>query len=274
MRAMTTPPPPLPRRLAAELVGTALLATVVVGSGLRAVALSPDEGVRLLANAGASALALVVLIELFGPVSGGHLNPLVSAAAWWDGPRSLAALRELAAYVCAQALGAVAGTVLADVMFGHPALRLPDRPRAGAALWLSEAVASAALLLVVCGLLRSGRARLVPAAVGLWIGAACWATSSGSAANPAVTLGRALTDSWTGLAAGSLPGFVLAQCVGAAAGLALVALLFGPGRGGARPTAEDAPEAVPEASAGASGAASAGPRDATGPQDAREPALP
>ncbi|MER7751009.1 MIP/aquaporin family protein [Kitasatospora sp. NPDC097643] len=237
MTTITAPPtplvrPPLLRRLAAEAVGTAALAAVVVGSGIRASALSADGGVRFLANVGASALALIVLIELLGPVSGGHFNPLVTAGAWWTGRRggSGPSLPELAGYVGAQLVGAVAGTGLANAMFARPFVELSGQDRDGPALWLGEAVGTGVLLLVVFGLTAAGRGRLVPAAVGLWIGAACWATSSGSFANPAVTFGRALTDSYTGIAPGSVPGFVLAQLLGAAGGLTLVALLFGRGR--------------------------------------------
>ncbi|MEU6234284.1 aquaporin [Kitasatospora sp. NPDC047058] len=230
---MTTPPSPhLVRRLAAEAAGTTALAAVVVGSGIRAAALSPDGGVRFLANVGASALALAVLIELLGPVSGGHFNPLVTAGAWWAGRRdgSGPALHELGWYAVAQTAGAVAGTGLANVMFGRPFAEPSGHGRDGTALWLGEAVATGTLLLVVAGLSRSGRGRLVPAAAGLWAGAACWATSSGGFANPAVTLGRALTDSYTGIAPGSVPGFVLAQLAGAVAGVALAAVLFGRSR--------------------------------------------
>ncbi|WP_406201579.1 aquaporin [Kitasatospora sp. NBC_01560] len=237
---MTSTPAPLVRRLAAEAVGTTALAAVVVGSGIRAAALSPDGGVRFLANVGASALALVVLIELLGPVSGGHFNPLVTAGAWWAGRRdgSGPTLRELAGYAAAQTAGAVAGTGLANVMFGRPFAEPSGQGRDGLTLWIGEAVATGTLLLVVAGLSGSGRGRLVPAAVGLWVAAACWATSSGGFANPAVTLGRALTDSYTGIAPGSVPGFVLAQLAGAAAGVALAAVLFGrfrPGRPAAVP---------------------------------------
>lgn len=220
--------PPPGRRLAAELVGTALLAVVVVGSGHQADALTSDAGLRFLANVGASAAALTVLITLFGPVSGGHLNPLITAGAWWTGRGTPAGLplREAVGYAAAQTVGAVAGTGLADAMFGHPVLRLSAVSRGSAALWLGEAVATGTLLLVVTGATAAGRGRLVPALVGLWVVAACWTTSSGGFANPAVTLGRALTDGWTGIAPGSVPGFVLAQCAGAAAGIGLAALLF------------------------------------------------
>ncbi|MFB8198530.1 aquaporin [Kitasatospora purpeofusca] len=223
-----TAAPPLGRRLAAELVGTALLAAVVVGSGHQADALTSDAGLRFLANVGASAAALAVLITLFGPVSGGHLNPLITAGAWWTGRGTPAGLplREAVGYAAAQTVGAVAGTGLADAMFGHPVFRLSVVPRGSGALWLAEAVATGTLLLVVTGATAAGRGRLVPALVGLWVVTACWATSSGGFANPAVTLGRAFTDGWTGIAPGSVPGFVLAQCAGAAAGLGLAALLF------------------------------------------------
>ncbi|MGV9266500.1 aquaporin [Kitasatospora sp. NPDC003701] len=245
---MTTTAAPLVRRLAAEAVGTAALAAVVVGAGIQAAALSQDGGVRFLADVGASALALAVLIELFGPVSGGHFNPLVTVGAWWAGRRdgSGPTLPELGGYAAAQAVGAVTGTGLANAMFGRPFVEPSGHGRDGAALWLGEAVATGTLLLVVAGLSRSGRGRLVPAAVGLWVGAACWATSSGGFANPAVTLGRALTDSYTGIAPGSVPGFVLAQLAGAVAGLALAAALFGRS-GPARPASvpDDARDLVP-----------------------------
>ncbi|MEV0191606.1 aquaporin [Kitasatospora purpeofusca] len=234
------------RRLAAELVGTALLAAVVVGSGHQADALTSDAGLRFLANVGASAAALAVLITLFGPVSGGHLNPLITAGAWWTGRGTPAGLplREAVGYAAAQTVGAVAGTGLADAMFGHPVLRLSTVPRGSGALWLAEAVATGTLLLVVTGATAAGRGRLVPALVGLWVVAACWATSSGGFANPAVTLGRALTDGWTGIAPGSVPGFVLAQCAGAAAGLGLAALLFG-GRERTHPGVRAGPSDTP-----------------------------
>ncbi|MFJ1705439.1 aquaporin [Kitasatospora sp. NPDC088346] len=226
---MTTTP--LSRRLAAEAVGTAVLATVLVGSGIRAAGLSPDGGVQFLANVLASVLALALLIALFAPVSGGHFNPLVSAAAWWTGRRGGTGLtaRELGGYVLAQLAGAVTGTGLANTMFERPFVQPSGQERAARHLWLAEGVATGVLILLVCGLVRSGRARLLPVAVAAWIGAACWGTASGSFANPALTLGRALSDSCTGIAPGSVPAFVLAQTAGAVAGLALVTAVFGPG---------------------------------------------
>ncbi|MER8186670.1 aquaporin [Kitasatospora sp. NPDC094015] len=226
---MTTP---LSRRLAAEAFGTAVLATVLVGSGIRAAGLSGDGGVQLLANVLASALALALLIALFAPVSGGHFNPLVSAADWWTGRRGGLGLtlRELGGYVLAQTAGAVAGTGLANAMFRRPLVQLSGQQRAAGHLWLAEGVATGVLILLVVGLVRSGRAPLLPVAVAAWIGAACWGTSSGSFANPALTLGRALSDSATGIAPVSVPAFVLAQAAGAVVGLGLVPVLFGRGR--------------------------------------------
>ncbi|MGW4894967.1 aquaporin [Kitasatospora sp. NPDC004240] len=229
---MTTTPAPLVTRLTAELAGTAVLTAVVVGSGFKAAALGTDGAVGLLAGVGAPALALAVLIALLGPVSGGHFNPLVSAAAWWTGDRSRAGLRALGGYAAAQTAGAVAGTVLAAAMYGRPLVELSTRHRDGGALRLGEVVATGTLLLVIGGLVRGGRGRLVPAAVGLWTVAACWATSSGGFANPALTLARTLTGGDAGIAPGSVPGFVLAQCAGAVAGTALAALLFGGGDDG------------------------------------------
>lgn len=243
---MTTTAPSLPRRLAAEAVGTALLAAVVVGSGIRATGLSRDGGVQFLANVSASALTLVVLVAVFGPVSGGHFNPLVSAAAWWTGRHTAGGptVRETCGYAAAQSAGAVAGTGLANLMFERPFLQLSTQDRDGAHLWLAEAVATGVLVLLVSGLVRGGRGGFVPVAAGGWIGAACWATSSGSFANPAVTLGRIFTDSCTGIAPGSAPAFVLSQLAGALAGLALLPVLFGRSARAGTAVAEDAREPV------------------------------
>ncbi|GAA0661049.1 aquaglyceroporin AqpS [Kitasatospora atroaurantiaca] len=221
--------PPLSRRLAAEAVGTAVLAAVLVGSGIQATGLSQDGGVQFLANVLASVLALAVLIALLAPVSGAHFNPLVSAAAWWTDRRSGTGLtaRELGAYVLAQLAGAVVGAGVANAMFERPFVQLSGHDRSAGHLWLAEGVATGVLILLVFGLLRSDRARYAPVAVAAWIGAACWGTSSGSFANPALTFGRALSDSYTGIAPGSVPAFVLAQVVGAGVGLTLVTLLFG-----------------------------------------------
>ncbi|WP_234443679.1 aquaporin [Streptomyces sp. NRRL B-24484] len=216
------------RRLAAEAVGTAVLAAVLIGSGLRAAQPAPG-GSAAVGAVLAPALALGVLLTVLAPVSGAHLNPLVTAAVWWTGRRGGGPPgRELACYPVAQLCGAVAGAAVANAMFGRPLLEVSGRRLAAGPLWLAEAVATGVLLLVVCGLRHVGRGRWAPVAVAGWAVAACWGTSSGAFANPAVTAGRALSDGAAGIAPGSVPGFVLAQCAGAAAGLLLVALLFGP----------------------------------------------
>ncbi|KXK63998.1 MIP family protein [Micromonospora rosaria] len=202
-----------------------MLVTAVVGSGIAAARLSPtDVGLQLLENAVATALALGALILVFGPVSGAHLNPVVSAVDWWLGRRFGTGLsvRDLAAYVPAQVAGAVAGAVLADVMFGLPAVTWSRTDRSGANLWLAEVVATAGLVVLVFALARTGRTTAAPAAVGAYIGAAYWFTSSTSFANPAVTVGRTFTDTFAGIAPTSVPGFVAAQLVG---GLVAVAAL-------------------------------------------------
>jgi arsenate reductase len=215
----------LPRRASAEFAGTALLVAAVVGSGIAAARLSPgDVGLQLLENAIATALALGALILTFGPVSGAHFNPVVSAVDWWLGRRAGTGLtgRDLAAYTLAQVAGAIAGAVLADLMFGLPAVTWSGTDRTGSHLWLAEVVATAGLIVLVFALARSGRTAAAPAAVGAYIGAAYWFTSSTSFANPAVTIGRAFTDTFAGIAPASVPGFVAAQLVG---GLVAVAAL-------------------------------------------------
>ena len=217
------------RRLAAELVGTGLLVTAVVGSGVMATRLSPnDVGLQLLENAIATAFALGVLILVFGPVSGGHFNPVISLTDWWLGRRLRTGLAPnvLAGYLLAQVLGAVGGAVLANVMFGLSPVAWSARHRDGGPLWLGEVVATSGLVLLVFALARSGRAAVAPAAVGAYIAAAYWFTSSTSFANPAVTLGRAFTDTFAGIAPASVPGFIIAQCVGAVIGVALVIALY------------------------------------------------
>ena len=223
-----TDAPPLGRRLLAELLGTGLLVTVVVGSGVAAQRLSPhDVGLELLENSLATALGLTVLILVLGPVSGAHFNPVVSVADWLLGRRAGAGLRgrEAAAYGVAQVVGAVAGAVLANLMFAVPA-GLATTQRSGWRLWLGEVVATAGLALVIFALARTGRGTLAAPAVGAYIGAAYWFTSSTSFANPAVTVGRAFTDSFAGIAPVSVPGFVVAQVVGGAVGVGLVRALY------------------------------------------------
>ena len=223
-----TAQPALWRRLVAEAVGTGLLVTVVVGSGIAATTLTPgDAGLQLFYNSTATILGLTVLILLMGPVSGAHFNPLVSAADWWLGRRSATGLpaRELGAYAAVQVLGAIAGAVLANLMFdeGHG---LSGKDRSGSHLWLGELVATAGLIALIFALARSQRGAWAAPAVGAYIGAAYWFTSSTAFANPAVTLGRVFSDSFAGIAPGSVPGFLIAQLAGTVLGVGLVRILY------------------------------------------------
>ncbi|MFI8085492.1 aquaporin [Kitasatospora sp. NPDC086009] len=232
--------PPLGRRAAVEFVGTGALVAVVVGSGVQATQLSQDVGVRLLANSLATVFGLGVLIALLGPVSGAHFNPAVTLAAWWTGRRSGEGpgLREVAAYLPAQIAGAICGAVLADAMFAQPLVRWSTHDRWAPHLWLGEVVATAGLILLIFGLARAGRAHFAPVAVASYIGAAYWFTSSTSFANPAVTVGRAFTETFAGIAPPSVLPFVAAQLVGLVVGVALAAVLFG------RPVAAAAEDVV------------------------------
>ncbi len=224
---MTTPAP-LSRRLLAELLGTALLVTVVVGSGIAAQQLSPNDiGLQLLENSIATALGLTVLILMFGPVSGAHFNPVVSLADWFLGRRAGHGLHpsDLGAYVVVQVLGAIGGALLANAMFGV-GTALSTKGRLTAGHGISEVVATAGLVALVFALARTGRAALAAPAVGAYIGAAYWFTSSTSFANPAVTIGRVFSDTFAGIAPGSVPGFVAAQLVGLVVGVALTLALY------------------------------------------------
>jgi glycerol uptake facilitator-like aquaporin len=221
--------PPLFRRLAAELLGTGLLVTVVVGSGIAAESLSPsDVGLQLLENSLATAFGLAVLILVFGPVSGAHFNPVVSVVDWRLGRRRRTGLsgREVVAYGLAQVAGGVLGAVLANVMFDLPAAQIANTDRVSLGHGIGEVVATGGLVLLIFALARTGRAALSAAAVGAYIGAAYWFTSSTSFANPAVTVGRMFSDTFAGIAAGSVPLFIGAQVVGAGLGFALVRFLF------------------------------------------------
>ncbi|MFF4799969.1 aquaporin [Streptomyces sp. NPDC001351] len=219
----------LGRRALAEAVGSAALVAVVVGSGIQATELSRDVGVQLLANSLATVFGLGVLIVLLGSVSGAHFNPVVTLAAWFTGRRDGKgpAARDVAAYVPAQIAGATVGAVLADAMFGRPLVRWSTHDRSAGHLLLGEIVATAGLVLLIFGLARVGRAHFAPVAVASYIGAAYWFTSSTSFANPAVTIGRAFTDTFAGIAPGSVGPFIAAQMVGAVLGLVLVAVVFG-----------------------------------------------
>ncbi|KAB1985721.1 aquaporin [Streptomyces triticiradicis] len=231
----TPPRTPLIARAAAELVGTAALVAIVVGSGIQATGLTDDIALQLLANSTATVFGLGVLIALLGPVSGAHFNPAVTLAEWWTARRGGAGVnaRELAAYVPSQVAGAIAGAILADAMFGEPLVKWSQHDRSAGHLLLGEVVATAGLILLIFGLARTDRLRFAPVAVASYIGAAYWFTSSTSFANPAVTIGRAFTDTFAGIAPASVPGFICMQLIGASVGLALVAVIFMRGRTGA-----------------------------------------
>jgi len=219
----------LPRRLLAEFTGTALLVTVVVGSGIAAAQLSPDDvGLQLLENSTATVFGLAVLILMFGPVSGAHFNPVVTAADWLLGRRSGTGIgaRDAAAYSVVQVIGAVAGAWLANVMFDRQVFEFSGKDRISTGHLVGELVATAGLIALIFTLARTGRAALSAAAVGAYIGAAYWFTSSTSFANPAVTVGRMFSDTFAGIAPSSAPGFIAAQIVGALIGLALIVALY------------------------------------------------
>ena len=208
----------LARRAAAEAVGTALLLAAVVGSGIMAQRLAGGNvAIALLANAIATGGALVAIILAFGPISGAHLNPAVTLAdAWQRG----VAWRDVPVYILAQVVGAVAGVVLANMMFGLPPIFLSHHARAGGAQWLSEFIATFGLLVVIWGCSRS-RPEFTPFAVATYIVGAYWFTSSTSFANPAVTVARSLSDTFAGIRPSDIVPFVLAQLAGAAAATAL-----------------------------------------------------
>jgi glycerol uptake facilitator-like aquaporin len=225
------------RRLLAEFVGTALFVAVVVGSGIAASRLSPnDVGLQLLENSTATAFGLAVLILAFGPVSGAHFNPVVSAADWLltRGRGGGLTGSEMLAYTVVQSTGAIGGAVLADAMFAERAVRWSHHDRSNGHLLLGEVVATAGLVFLIFSLARSGRANVSAPAVGAYIGAAYWFTSSTSFANPAVTIGRAFTDTFAGIQPSSVPGFLAAQIVGGLIGLGLLIALYpAPGRAAA-----------------------------------------
>ena len=210
----------LARRLTAELLGSALLAALVVGSGIAAQRLSPsDTGLQLLENAFATALGLPVLILIFGPLSGAHFNPVVSLV---DSASGLRSWRDTVAYIPTQIVGCILGAMLANLMFGDPAVSISTTDRLTPAHFLAEIVATAGLILVIFVLARTDRAHITPWAVGAYIGAGYFFTSSASFANPAITIGRIFSDTFAGIAPGSAPGFIAAQLMGAAIAYLLV----------------------------------------------------
>jgi glycerol uptake facilitator-like aquaporin len=214
---------PLARRLLAEYLGSAFLAALVIGSGIAAQNLSHDVGLQLLENAAATAAGLFAIILMFGPISGGHFNPVVSLV---DAAFGGLTRRDALAYIPAQIAGCISGAVVANLMFALSAVSISTTHRATAAHALAEVVATIGLLLVIFSLARTGRATTAPAAVGAYIGAAYWFTSSTSFANPAITVGRMFSDTFAGIAPASVPSYVVAQLVGEALAIAAVRTLY------------------------------------------------
>ena len=212
------------RRLAAEFLGSAFLAALVIGSGIAAQRLSPgDTGLELLENAAATAAGLFAIILMFGPVSGGHFNPVVSFV---DAAFGGVSWRDAAACLPAQVAGCITGAVAANLMFALPAVTISAKSRASGAHFLSEIIATLGLILVIFALARSGRALATPAAVGAYIGAAYFFTSSASFANPAITIGRMFSDTFAGIAPASAPSFIGAQVVGGVLAIVVVRTLY------------------------------------------------
>jgi arsenate reductase len=216
--------PQLYRRVLAEFLGTGLLLAAIVGSGIAAARLSPhNTGLELFENAAATAAALIAIILAVGPVSGAHLNPVVTLADRFFGGLST---KDAAGYIGAQFTGAAAGVVVANVMFSLPAFELSTKVRSGHGLWLGEVVATFGLLVVIFGVVRSGRGSVAPFAVGAYIGGAYFFTSSASFANPAVTTARMLSNTFAGIAPSSAPAFIGFEVVGAALAVGVVRVLY------------------------------------------------
>jgi glycerol uptake facilitator-like aquaporin len=211
------------RRVAAEFIGSAGLSVVVIGSGIAAQRLSTDTGLQLLENALVTALGLAVLILVFAPLSGAHFNPVVSLVDALLVGRSWA---DVARYVPTQIAGCIAGAVLANLLFGLAAISWSTTERATWPHLLAEVVATAGLVVVIFALVRTARAALVAPAVGAYIGAAYFFTSSTSFANPAITIGRMFSDTFAGIAPASAPAFLGAQLVGGVVGWLVVRALF------------------------------------------------
>ena len=214
----------LARRMVGEAVGTCLLIIAVVGSGITASRLSPDDvGLQLLENAAATAGALIALILMFGAVSSAHFNPIVTLV---DRLLGTISIRDTALYALAQTAGGCIGTMIANLMFELDAINVSSKVRSSGALWLSEVVATIGLLLVIHGCARTGRASAVPFAVGAWIGGAYFFTSSTSFANPAVTIARTLSDTFAGIKPSSAPMFIAMQVLGALVAYGLIRFLY------------------------------------------------
>ena len=212
------------RRLLAELLGSAFLAAVVIGSGIAAQTLSPGNvGLELLENAAATAAGLYTIILMFGPVSGGHFNPVVSFA---DASFGGLSWRDAAAYLPAQVAGCIGGAMVANLMYSGAAISISTKHRASPAHFLSEIVATLGLILVIFALARSDRSRATPAAVGAYIGAAYFFTSSASFANPAITIGRMFSATFAGITPSSAPAFIGAQVIGGILAVGVIKTLY------------------------------------------------
>lgn len=216
--------PPLGRRLVGEYLGSLLLAAIIIGSGIAAQTLSPHAlGLELLENAAATAAGLYVLILMIGPVSGAHFNPVVSLV---DATAGGLRWRDVPWYIVAQFIGCASGAAVANLMFSRSAISISTHDRASVAHLFAEVIATAGLVLVIVSLNRSGRGRLCASAVGSYIGAAYFFTSSTSFANPAITVGRMFSDSFAGIAPVSAPGFIIAQLIGGVIGYIAVTALY------------------------------------------------
>jgi len=215
--------PPLSRRLATEFIGTAFLLIAIVGSGIMAETLTSDPGLQLFENALATAAALTALILAFGSVSGAHFNPAVTLA-----DRAFRGLsnRATVGYIGAQIAGGVVGVVLANLMFDLSAITLSTTARSGTGLWLAEGIATFGLLLVIFGVVKSGRSDVAAFAVGAYIAGAVFFTSSTAFANPAVTIARVFTDTFAGIEPSSAPAFIVAELIGTALAIGAAAFLF------------------------------------------------
>ncbi|TRZ57802.1 MAG: aquaporin family protein [Streptomycetaceae bacterium] len=210
------------KKLLSEFLGTLTLVAIVVGSGIMATDLSQDVGVALLINTISTVFGLLVLIQILGPISGAHFNPVVTLIDLIERKVNLATFLQ---YVIAQVLGAISGAILANAMFAHPLIESASKLRTGGNLYLGEIVATAGLILIINLLIKQEKLALIPAMVAAWIGSAYFFTSSTSFANPAVTIGRTLSDSFAGIAPGCAPRFIAAQILGALIGLGLTKAL-------------------------------------------------
>jgi len=224
MGAVNSAPVRLWRRLLAEFLGSAFLAAIVIGSGIAAQRLSPGQtGLELLENAAATAAGLFAIILMFGPVSGAHFNPVVSFA---DAVFGGLSWRDATAYLPVQVTGCITGAVAANLMFAQAAVSISTKHRATPAHFLSEVIATLGLIVVIFALARSGRSRSAAAAVGAYIGAAYFFTSSTSFANPAITVGRMFSDTFAGIAPSSAPAFIAAQVIGGALAVVVIRALY------------------------------------------------